>query len=300
MSIITNLDTARLNGVAMRFISSVVVALTLFCSAAAQSVSVGGNYPASKVAEAKAFIAASEPKQLKLNPVDFEVIVPSKDARPLQFFKMSNSCIEVVEVMPGETVVFPGVRRGDNVFKVHRFKAEAYRWAIVYAKSKGIGEVIINRNGADPAKDAPEEVERVIVTVGDAQPEPPGPGPEPKPPTPADTWSKDGLRVLLLFETGNNTMTPAQFAAVNSTFTRDYLSKKSVKVNGQSEWRYWDKDTDISRESAIWKDGFERWKKAGSKVPFLLISNGKDADYAGDIPENLDKLAELLKKYGGN
>lgn len=274
--------------------------LLLPVSINAQTVSVGGNFPPADIARAKAFIAASEPKQLKLNAMEFEVIVPSKDAKPLQFFQTTNSCIEVIEIMPGETFAFPGIRRGDSTFKVYRFKPEQYRWAVVFAKATGVGEVIINRNGADPSKDAPEEVERVIVTAGDPKPGP-GPGPKPPdPPTPVDVWSKDGFRVLLLFESGNNTMTPAQFAAVNSVHTRDYLSKNCVKVGSTSEWRYWDKDVDISRESQIWKDGFERWRKAGSKVPFLLISNGKDADYAGDIPENLEKMAELLKKYGGN
>jgi len=150
-----------------------------------QAIHVGGNYSSVDIAKAQAIIAATQPKELKLKVGEFEIIEPSKDAKPLQFQYLTNNCYRLYQVQPGETLVMVGVRRGDTERRLHRFEAKPYRWAVIEAVLQGSEVVVVNRNGAIADKDPPEEVERVLVLVGEPKPEPP--------PKPVDPPVEDAL-----------------------------------------------------------------------------------------------------------
>lgn len=261
---------------------------------------VGGNYSQADVAKAKAILAASEPKELRLKLGEFEVVEPVKDASPLQYQFLSSNSHYLWQIKPGQTFGIAGIRRGDSERRQHVFEAKPYHWAIVEAKKQGSEIIVINRNGKDQAKDPPEEIDRINVVVGDPAPAPPGPNPPgPTPPGPTPPLPQQGLRLMIVFESKNHQMSASQVAAINAKEFREYLNAKCVKVNNWPEWRVWDKDTDLSRESEVWKTAMGRWKAAGEKLPWLLISNGKEG-YEGELPKDLPSLMALVKQYGGN
>lgn len=258
-----------------------------------QAIHVGGNYSSVDIAKAQAIIAATQPKELKLKVGEFEIIEPSKDAKPLQFQFLTNNCYRLYQVQPGETLVMVGVRRGDTERRLHRFEAKPYRWAVIEAVLQGSEVVVVNRNGAVADKDPPEEVERVLVSVGEPKPEPP-PQPDPPKPDPAP-MPGEGFRVLIVRETKDlSTLPPSQVAIFSSTDVRQYLNQKTVLEGNQRAYRIWDQDTDVSREAQHWQDAMKRPR---ASVPWLLVSNGKDG-YEGPLPKTVDEMLTLLKKFG--
>lgn len=258
-------------------------------------VVVGGNYSPADVAKAREVLAATEAKELKLKLGEFEVIEPSKAAKePLQFQYLTNKCYFLFRVKPGVAFGIAGIRRGDTEERLHEFEAKPYEWAIVKARAQGAETLVVNRNGKDATKDPPEEIDRISIVVGEKKPDdPPKPNPDdPKPPMPGE-----GFRVLIVLESLDLSNLPSsQVAALTAREVREYLNAKCVKDNGQAEWRIWDKDTDISRESDHWK---EAMKRPRSTVPWLLISNGKEG-YEGPMPKDTASLLAELKKIGGN
>lgn len=255
-----------------------------------QAVHVGGNVTPADVAKAQAILAAAQPKELKLKVGEFEIIEPSKDAKPLQFQYLTNNCYHLYQVQPGETLAMVGMRRGDNERRLHRFDAKPYRWAIVEAKKDGSEIVVINRNGANAERDPPEEVDRIQVLVG-------APKPEPKPddpPAPAPIPG-EGFRVLIVRETKDLSNLPAaQVAIFSAREVREYLTSKCVLEGNQRAFRIWDQDTDVSREAQHWRDAMKRPRQS---LPWLLVTNGKEG-YEGPLPANVPEMMALLKKYG--
>lgn len=269
-----------------------------------QAIHVGGNVTAAEVAQAKAILAASQPKELKLKVGEFEIIEPSKDAKPLQFQFLTNNCYRLYQVQPGETLVMVGVRRGETERRLHRFEAKPYRWAVIEAVLQGSEVVVVNRNGAVADKDPPEEVERVLVLVGEPKPHPP---PQPDPPKPDPSpMPGEGFRVLIVRETKDLSNLPSkQISIFSSSEVRTYLNTRCIKENGQPAYRMWDKDVDASREAETWKvalngvlngDKTHNISKATS-LPWILLTNGKEG-YEGPLPNDVDKMMELLRKYG--
>lgn len=262
-----------------------------------QGVVLGGNYSSVDVAKAKEILAATEPKELKLKDDEFEVIEPTKNAKdPLQFQSLTNKVHHLIRVKANVPFALYGKRRGDAAPKVYEFEAKPYEWGIIHAIAKANGNEILvaNRNGKNRDTDPPEEVDRVNVIVGTVKPDdPPGPNPPgPNPPMPGQ-----GFRVLIVLESRDlSTLPSSQIAALTAREVREYLNAKCVKEGNQPEWRIWDKDTDISRESDHWK---EAMKRPRTTLPFILVSNGKDG-YEGEMPKTTADLLALLKKYGGN
>lgn len=262
-----------------------------------QGVVVGGNYSPADVAKAKEVLAATEAKELKLKDDEFELIEPTKNAKdPLQFQSLTNKVHQLIRVKPNVPFAIWGKRRGEPIAKVHEFEAKPYEWGIIHAIAKANGSEILvaNRNGKNRDTDPPEEVDRVKVVVGAVKPDdPPGPNPDdPKPPMPGE-----GFRVLIVLESRDlSTLPSSQVAALTAREVREYLNAKCVKEGNQPEWRIWDKDTDISRESEHWKEAMKRPRPS---LPYLLISNGK-AGYEGPMPKDTAALMAELKKIGGN
>jgi hypothetical protein len=137
------------------------------------------------------------------------------------------------------------------------------------------------------------------VQVGQVPPPDPGPGPGPSPgpaPNPAD-----GLLALIVVESADLSKLPAKQATVlTSQAVRDYLNAHCPKgPDGRTaEWRIWDANVDVSRESAAWQAAFKRPRAA---LPSLLLSNPKTGQvyYEGPLPATVDESLNLLKKYGG-
>ena len=170
--------------------------------------------------------------------------------------------------------------------------------AIVAATVKGRYRLI-----AWTAKgDVPSLPAECVVVIGDV---PPGPGPVPPgpdPPIPPDPGPSPipgaGMKVLIVYETADLPKMPAaQSVALRAKVVWDYLDAKCVAgPDGKTkQWRIWDKDVDTRNESKLWQDAFAR-KRAS--VPWIVIGTER-AGYEGPLPENTDKVLELLKKYGG-
>lgn len=258
-----------------------------------QAVQVGGHVTPADVQKAKAVLLAAEPKELKLKVGEFEIVEPSKDAKPLQFQYLTNKSYWLWRVKPNQTFGIAGIRRGDSERKQHFFEAKPYEWAIIEAKAQGSEIVVVNRNGANKEQDPPEEVDRILVVVGQPVP-PPEPTPTPPQPTPIPG---DGFRVLIVRETKDLSNLPAsQVAIFSAREVREYLGTKCVLEGNQRAFRIWDQDTDVSREAQHWQDAMKRPR---SSLPWLLVTNGKEG-YEGPLPKDVPEMMALLKKYGGN
>lgn len=112
--------------------------------------------------------------------------------------------------------------------------------------------------------------------------------PDPKP--------KGDLRVLFVRETSAK-LTPEQEHAFNSTKIAAYLNAKCVKVDGRAEWRRWDKDVDVTHESADWQQRWASVKGTLPTSPCMVIFRGEHATITGADTE-AEALASL-EKYGG-
>lgn len=269
--------------------------LLLFPCLSYGQVVVGAAPSIVEIDAAKKTIQAAQPKELKLKLGEFEIVEPTKDAKPLQFQYLTNDCYHLYQVMPGETLAFIGIRRGSDARILHRFEPKAYRWAIIEAKKQGSEIVVVNRNGKDADKDAPEEIDRIMVVVGDALPPKPDPKPDDPPkPTPIPG---EGFRVLIVRETKDLSNLPAsQVAIFSAREVREYLGTKCVLEGNQRAFRIWDQDTDVSREAPHWQEAMKRKRDS---LPWVIVTNGKEG-YEGPLPKDVPAMMELLKKYGGN
>ena len=135
----------------------------------------------------------------------------------------------------------------------------------------------------------------IVLPDNPVPPTPPGPnppGPDPLPPIPGA-----GFRVLFVVETKDlSTLPSAQVQSLTAKEVREYLDSHCVKEGNQPEYRIFDKDTDMSRASQVWKDAMARPR---SSVPWIIVTNGKTG-YEGPLPPNTAELMKLLKQYGGN
>jgi hypothetical protein len=124
-------------------------------------------------------------------------------------------------------------------------------------------------------------------------PNPPNPPNPPDPPEPPPTPSK--LQVMVLYESAELAkLPPAQARILLAPKIREYLDVHCQ--GGRAGYRFWDKDSDVSKESPSWKVAFETSKT--KPLPRIVIWN---ATTAADVPLPADETVtlELLKKYGG-
>jgi hypothetical protein len=122
-------------------------------------------------------------------------------------------------------------------------------------------------------------------------PNPPGPNP-PSPPLPGE-----GLRVLIVFESGDVSKLPSgQLATIYGRKLREYLDTHcATGPDGKTkEWRIYDADVDVSGESPAWQAAM---KVARTSLPWIVISNGARGSYAGPLPADADQTIALISKY---
>lgn len=111
-----------------------------------------------------------------------------------------------------------------------------------------------------------------------------------------------GFRVLVIEETSERGKLPKdQLTILTSTEVRAYLNSHCVKgPDGKTpEYRFFDKDTDVSHESAVWQKAMADAKAAPDfVVPYAMFSDGKKGA-AGPLPLNVAGFLAEAKKYGG-
>lgn len=142
----------------------------------------------------------------------------------------------------------------------------------------------------------------VITSPEPTPPQPPGPGPNPPGPTPDKTApfaGLQGLRVLVVYESGDlSKLSIAQQGAIYAKSVRDYLNQKCpAGPDGKTrEWRMYDTDVDLTGESKTWQDAM---KLPRTGLPWVYVGNGT-AGYSGPLPASADDMLALLRKFGGN
>lgn len=136
-------------------------------------------------------------------------------------------------------------------------------------------------------------------------PDPPVP-PDPKPPTPPDPKPTpspipvDGFRVLIVYDYATLTALPqGQRDIRTGKAVRDFLkancaTDKYAEQDGKA-YRIWPSTANPTAP------GLESWKAAMARprasLPWTIISNHPKGGYEGPLPENPDKMIELMKKY---
>lgn len=82
---------------------------------------------------------------------------------------------------------------------------------------------------------------------------------------------------------------------LNSSLIIAYLNGHCAKVGNTPEWRHWDKDTDVTNESAKWQAAMAVPR---ASLPWIAISNGSRG-FAGPLPASVDDTMALLQHWGG-
>jgi hypothetical protein len=124
----------------------------------------------------------------------------------------------------------------------------------------------------------------------------PDPEPEPLPPAPIPG---DGLRVLIVYESGEMTKYPIETQVILAgADVREFLNKNCVAEdigNGKKQpgYRIYDQDLNIGGDLEIWKQAMTRDRK---ELPWVVISNGKTG-YEGPLPKGPTEFLELCKQY---
>lgn len=263
------------------------------------AIVLGGKKPtAEAVADARAVIAAAEEKTLAWNVGEFDLITRGPAASGLVTFDSTDDTILTVEEITVIDAVkltpalwINDVRAGQKAKQFHKFAPQKEPYWVARAAKEGRCQIKVWANGENGQP--PRIIAKLDVQVGKPKPTPPDPDVDPPGPVPIpDT----GLRVLIVWETRDLSTLPAsQVAAVNSTEVRQYLNAKCVKVGNHPEWRVYDPDTDVSRESKIWQDAMKRPRQS---IPWILVSDGKTG-YEGPLPQNKDDMLKLLRQFGG-
>ncbi len=128
-------------------------------------------------------------------------------------------------------------------------------------------------------------------------PVPPKPPDPPVPPSPPAPIPVEGLRVLMVYETGDasKTLSLGQRGILFGKSVREALAAKCVKgPDGVTpEFRIYDKDVDASGDSRLWRDAVARTKD--KTLPWLIISNGKTG-YEGPMPKDAGEFLALVEK----
>lgn len=129
------------------------------------------------------------------------------------------------------------------------------------------------------------EIELGLQELARGPPDPPvPPGPTPRPaPIP-----EAGLHILFVYETGEHMSAEIQ-SIIFGKDVENYIRSKSGKL------RRFDPDVVLAPTEQVWIDALKRPR---SKLPWLIISNGKEG-YEGVLPESVEEAMTLLKKYGG-
>lgn len=103
--------------------------------------------------------------------------------------------------------------------------------------------------------------------------------------------------IILHQEKDDTKLKPGQFSAIYGKTFRAYLEEKCVREpDGRAAYRIYDVDYDFSMAPPAYRDAVEKYKS--KPLPFLIVSDGKTG-YADKLPDDLDGIMNILKKYGG-
>ena len=126
-----------------------------------------------------------------------------------------------------------------------------------------------------------------------------GKGDVPKPDVDNVPFPSEGLRVLIIEETGERATLPGgQQQILLSTHVRGWLKKNTVEKDG---FRIWDDDYDAEDGEQdfindTWKQAYLVAKKDSDGVlPWLVAANG-DKGFSGPLPGTPDELIMILEK----
>lgn len=115
-------------------------------------------------------------------------------------------------------------------------------------------------------------------------------------PMPVNPLAVDGFRVLIVYESGDLSMPPAQSAAIWSGKVFQYLTEKCPKgETGTPDYRILDTETDMRYDSVWWRDAMKRDRKS---LPWIVIGSYKGG-YEGPCPANEAEMLTLLRQHGG-
>lgn len=139
-------------------------------------ISVGGSYTTVEIEKAKEVLAASQPKTLKLEVGEFEVIEPAANVTsPLLWIVQDDSICQRIDIKPNQPFGVWMKRRGEQSARYHSFEAKPVGWILLIGVKQGQSITHIVKNGATE-KEAPSVIDKLDVTVGTPIP--------PKPPEP--------------------------------------------------------------------------------------------------------------------
>lgn len=135
---------------------------------------------------------------------------------------------------------------------------------------------------------------------------PPGPVPvpvPPVPPVPVPPVPVPGtkLRAIVLYESAAK-MSREHLGVLNSTALRSYLSAHCLDDGGRPAWRVWDKDTDVSKESAAFRSAMNAARAETTQLPKIMLYSGDNTTIpvAIPLPASEAEALDLLRKIGGN
>lgn len=139
-------------------------------------ISVGGSYTTVELENAKKIIRESQPKALKLEVGEFEVIEPAASVTsPLLWIVQDDTICQRIDIKPNQPFGVWMKRRGEVAARYHAFEAKPFGWILLIGVKQGQSITHIVRNGAND-KEAPAVIDKLDVTVGEVIP--------PKPPEP--------------------------------------------------------------------------------------------------------------------
>lgn len=133
-------------------------------------ISVGGSYTTVELDKAKRIIAESQPKLLKLEVGEFEVIEPAASVTsPLLWIVQDDSICQRIDIKPNQPFGVWMKRRGEATPRYHSFDAKPVGWILLIGVKQGQSITHIVKNGATD-KEAPSVIDKLDVTVGEVVP----------------------------------------------------------------------------------------------------------------------------------
>ena len=106
-----------------------------------------------------------------------------------------------------------------------------------------------------------------------------------------------GFRVIFVSETSAN-LTKEQLNILNSTAIRDYLNKKTARTGTRPDYRYWDKDVNVSGETETFKKLWASVQPKLGTLPQMAVVGNDGTVQIFALTTEQETLA-TLKRIGG-
>lgn len=116
-------------------------------------------------------------------------------------------------------------------------------------------------------------------------------------PIPPGPMPVAGFRVIFVSETIAS-LTKEQLNILNSTAIRDYLNKKAAKTGTRPDYRYWDKDVNVSGETETFKKLWAIVQTKLGTLPQMAVVGNDGAVQIFALTTEQETLA-TLRKIGG-